>query len=223
MSKGNPFPRSYYRCTMAISCPVRKQVQRCLKEQSVLITTYEGNHNHPLPPSAKEMASTTSAAASMLLSGSIQSADRNYDHNHHFLVNSSNNHLLSRTMLPYLPPMASISSSTPYATITLDLTTTTSNGSQTIGSKVSNLFPQNNSLSHEAILGPIESYMNTNTNTNNSERFPLRCLDVQNQQIMDVVTNAIASDPNFAATIAAAVSSIINNSGANTQRNDSME
>ncbi|MBA0831910.1 hypothetical protein Goarm_016337 [Gossypium armourianum] len=46
--KNSPFPRSYYRCT-TISCNVKKRVERCFSDPSIVVTTYEGQHTHPSP------------------------------------------------------------------------------------------------------------------------------------------------------------------------------
>ncbi|CAL0320553.1 unnamed protein product [Lupinus luteus] len=48
--KGSPHPRGYYKCSSMRGCPARKHVERCLEEPTMLVVTYEGEHNHPKLP-----------------------------------------------------------------------------------------------------------------------------------------------------------------------------
>ncbi|KAK1316740.1 putative WRKY transcription factor 40 [Acorus calamus] len=67
VTRDNPSPRAYYRCSYAPSCPVKKKVQRNAEDPSVLVATYEGEHNHTncakpdTPPPAPVLINSTSS------------------------------------------------------------------------------------------------------------------------------------------------------------------
>ncbi|KAL4570273.1 hypothetical protein LXL04_025925 [Taraxacum kok-saghyz] len=46
VTRDNPSPRAYYKCSSSPTCPVKKKVQRSVDDAGVLVATYEGEHNH---------------------------------------------------------------------------------------------------------------------------------------------------------------------------------
>ncbi|CAK7323042.1 unnamed protein product [Dovyalis caffra] len=238
IAKGNPCPRAYYRCTVAPSCPVRKQVQRCAEDTTILITTYEGTHNHQLPVSATAMASTTSAAASMLLSGSSSSQPGLGS-----LINATSArtelnglsfslHDNLRTKQLYFPN----SSSPMFPTITLDLTTSSSTSTNPFNSRFSSSFSStsrfpstslNFSSTESNTLPTIwnNGYQNYGTLSYNHQQLYQPYMEknfqaAPTQQVLaETLTKAITSDPSFRTVIATAISSMMGGGGSVSANN----
>ncbi|GER26024.1 WRKY DNA-binding protein 71 [Striga asiatica] len=83
--KNSPYPRSYYRCTTQ-QCPVKKHVERSFEDPSIVITTYEGKHNHNIPLNLRGHVARM-LAPSIFAPLSLETCGPSYPHDHH-------NHLL---------------------------------------------------------------------------------------------------------------------------------
>ncbi|KAL7087211.1 hypothetical protein ACP275_13G053600 [Erythranthe tilingii] len=83
--KNSPFPRSYYRCTSQ-KCSVKKRIERSFEDPSMVITTYEGQHNHHSPATIRG-----SAAALLGFSPPFQYTNYIFPQDNHMFFPSTNN------------------------------------------------------------------------------------------------------------------------------------
>ncbi|XP_011070377.2 probable WRKY transcription factor 40 [Sesamum indicum] len=85
VTRDNPSPRAYYKCSFTPSLPCQEKVQRSLNDPSLVVATYEGHHHHHHPSQANVSAvsppggatgtSTTAARITGERRGSTESLD----------------------------------------------------------------------------------------------------------------------------------------------------
>jgi hypothetical protein len=74
VTRDNPSPRAYFKCSFAPSCTVKKKVQRSVEDPSVVVATYEGEHNHPHPSQMESTSSGTNNRCRNPISSAVPSS-----------------------------------------------------------------------------------------------------------------------------------------------------